>query len=210
MKNLIIILSTFFIIGCSSTELVNNWKNPEFDTFTPSKILIVGMTSNEEARQKFEQRLKQKLESKKINAIASYEVFEKDMITNRKTQSDLIILEKKLVKEGFDSVLITKILGVEDRTAFFNRYNDDISLGFKDDYYNNQDIFFTKNYYDEYQVYHAETSLYCICIDQERTLIWKGYIDIIDPSSIKGTVKDYINSVLYILEKQRVLLTTDR
>ena len=33
---------------------------------------------------------------------------------------------------------------------------------FREDYLSNQDIYYNADYYDQYMVYHAETSLYCI------------------------------------------------
>ncbi|WP_117883086.1 hypothetical protein [Aureibaculum luteum] len=205
MKNIISILLGFILVSCSSAELVNNWKNPDIDSFAPGKILIIGMTSNDEARQKFEEKLKQKYLSRGTEAVASYELFEESFMSFRRTEEDLISLEDSLIKDGFDSVLLTKVAGVEDRTAFFNKFDKDTNYGFKYDYYNNQEIYFNSNYYDEYKVYHVETSLYCICKGEERTLIWKGYIDIIDPNSIKETVKDYVNLVVFVLEEQNLI-----
>ncbi|MBJ2172884.1 hypothetical protein JBL43_01460 [Aureibaculum sp. A20] len=205
MKNIISILLGFMLVSCSSAELVNNWKNPDIDSFAPAKILIIGMTSNDEARQKFEEKLKQKYQSRGVEAVTSYELFEESLMSYRRSEDDLVMLEDSLIKDGFDSVLLTKVAGVEDRTAFFNKFDKDTNYGFKYDYYNNQEIYFNRNYYDEYKVYHVETSLYCICKTEERTLIWKGYIDIIDPNSINETVKDYINLVLFVLEEQNLI-----
>lgn len=209
MKIFISLLLGFLLFGCSSAELINNWKNPDIDSFSPSKILIVGITPNEEARQKFEQQLKQKFQTRDMEAVASYELFNDSLISNKISENDLIKLENRLAEDGFDSILLSKVVGVEDRVAFFNSYNKDIDYGFRDDYYRNQEIYFNKNYYDKFQVYHVESSLYCICLDEERTLIWKGYIDIIDPSSIKETVKDYINLVIFVLEEQNLIGETD-
>ena len=163
------------------------------------------MTSNDEARQKFEEKLKQKYQSRGVEAVTSYELFDESLMSYRRSEDDLIMLEDSLIKDGFDSVLLTKVAGVEDRTAFFNKFDKDTNYGFNYDYYNNQEIYFNRNYYDEYKVYHVETSLYCICKTEERTLIWKGYIDIIDPNSINETVKDYINLVLFVLEEQNLI-----
>ena len=157
MKKIISILLGFILVSCSSAELVNNWKNPDIDSFAPAKILIIGMTSNDEARQKFEEKLKQKYQSRGVEAVTSYELFDESLMSYRRSEDDLIMLEDSLIKDGFDSVLLTKVAGVEDRTAFFNKFDKDTNYGFKYDYYNNQEIYFNRNYYDEYIVYHVET-----------------------------------------------------
>ncbi len=207
MKNLLSILLIFILISCSSTQLVNNWKNPDIDTFEPTKILIVGMTSNKSARKKFEKQFKEEYLSRGIEAVTSLEMFGKSFVEDRKSEAALKEMESKLTNGGFNSILFTKVIGVEDKILFSEEYNDfkNTHRRFRDDYYDNQDIYYNRDYYQKYKVYHAETSLYCICSEKERELIWKGYIDIIDPGSVKATIDDYINLVLFVLEEQQLI-----
>ena len=44
-------------LGCSSASLVENWKNPDIVLFDAQKVLIVGMTQNQNARESFEAKL---------------------------------------------------------------------------------------------------------------------------------------------------------
>ena len=204
---LIIVLLFILFSGCSSTQLVNQWKNPEIETFETSKILIVGMTSNKSARKKFEKKLKEEYEARGIEAVSSLDLFEKSFTQDKRSEEELERIENQLLEQGFNSIIFSKVIGVEDKITFSEEYGDfeNINRDFKDDYYLNQDIFYNRKYYDKYKVYHAETSLYCICSEKERDLIWKGYIDIIDPGSIKETVDDYINLVLFVLDEQHLI-----
>ena len=59
MKRSIVWIFGLLFVSCISTELVDYWKNPEFDSYHPNKILVVGITPNIEARQEFEKKLKQ-------------------------------------------------------------------------------------------------------------------------------------------------------
>jgi len=210
MKHLLFLIAIFLLMGCSTTQLVNSWKNPEVENFEPSKIFIVGMTSNKKARQKFENRLKEEYLSRGTEAVTSLELFGKSFAKEKKSEEALKKIENKLLDEGFGSVLFTKIIGVEDKIMFSEAYSDfeNTHRGFKDDYFINQDIYHNRKYYDKYKVYHAETSLYCICPEEASELIWKGYIDIIDPNSIKETVDDYINLVLFVLEEEQLIPKT--
>lgn len=206
--NYLLILLLFVVLtGCSSTQLVNQWKNPNIESFEASKILVVGMTSNKSARKKFEKKLKEEYLARGIEAVGSLELFEKSFTQEKRSEEELSQIENILLEQGFNSILFTKVMGVEDRITFSEEYGDfdNTARDFKDDYYINQDIYYNRKYYDKFKVYHAETALYCICSEKERDLIWKGYIDIIDPSSVKETVDDYINLVLYILEEQHLL-----
>ncbi len=207
MKNLTSLLLVFVLVSCSSTQLVNNWKNPDIDTFEPTKILIVGMTSNKSARKKFEKQFKEEYLSRGIEAVTSLEMFGKSFTEGEKTEAALKEMENKLINDGFNSILFTKVIGVEDKIIFSEEYGDfeNTHRRFRDDYYMNQDIYYNRKYYEKYKVYHTETSLYCVCSEKERELIWKGYIDIIDPGSVKGTIDDYINLVLFVLEEQQLI-----
>jgi len=193
--------------SCTSTHLIKEWKNPTIDTLYVSKILIVGMTSNLEARKKFEKLLKKEYEAKGIEAVMSLELFDPSFTTEKKSPAELKAIENQLTSNFFDAVLFTKVVGVEDKVDYSITYKDEkyLDIKFKEDYYSNQEIYYNPKYYSKYKVYHAETSLYCICSTKDRELIWKGYIDIIDPTSIGETVNDYINLLLLTLENQNLI-----
>jgi len=72
-----------------------------------------------------------------------------------------------------------------------------------------QDVFYNPDYYTEFKVYHAETSMYCICPTEDRELIWKGYIDIVDPESADKTINNYVNLIIAILEEEQLVNPKD-
>lgn len=194
-------------ISCSSTQLVEQWKNPTIDSLYVSKILIVGMTPNLEARKKFEKLLKEEYTAKGIEAVMSLEIFDPSFTTDKKSYAELKVIENILTANFFDAVLFTKIVGTKTQKVYSETYKNKKSLDirFQEDYYNHQEILYNPKYYDEYKIYRAETSLYCICPTKDRELVWKGSIDIIDPTSIDKTVNDYVNLLLLVLEEQQLL-----
>jgi RNA polymerase subunit RPABC4/transcription elongation factor Spt4 len=207
MKRFIVLAVGLILVGCSTTDLVDNWKNPEIDSYQSYKVLIAGMTSNIEARQKFEKQLKEEYEARGVEAVMSLELFDPSFRTEKMTEDELKVLENDLINDGFDTVLFTKVIGVEDKIMYKINYDgyDETYRKFKEDYLMNQDIFYNPDYYEEYTVFHAETSMYCICPTKDRELIWKGYIDIIDPESIDETVNDYVRLVIAVLEEQQLI-----
>ncbi|TGV04325.1 hypothetical protein [Flavivirga rizhaonensis] len=207
MKFINTILLCLLVICCSTTELIENWKNPDIDSYSPNKVLLVGMTSNIEARQQFEKQLQDEYAYRGIESVMSLELFEPSFTTEKKTEEELKTLEIKLINDGFDTVLFTKVIGVEDKIAYKKNYDDYDSTyrKFSDDYLKYQDAFYNPDYYEEYTVYHTETSMYCICPTKDRELIWKGYIDVMDPQSIHETVNDYVRLVIVVLEEQQLI-----
>ncbi|MGB5386039.1 MAG: hypothetical protein WBN20_04575 [Eudoraea sp.] len=205
--NKALILVALLFMGCSSAELVDNWKNPDIVIFDANKVLIVGMTSNSKAQKEFETKMKKHFSNRGVEAMRSLDVFDVEFTDSERSEEELDEVEQSLLDKDFDAILFTKILGSENKESFrkemtdINRYHDK----FKDDYLSHQDIYYDENYYDEYKVYHAETSLYCICVGKERELIWRGIIDITDPSNIKSVIDDYIELVVLAMEEQDLI-----
>lgn len=203
MRRSIIIIAVLVLFSCNTTQLTDTWKNPEITTYEPSKILVVGLTSNLEARQNFENKLKTELQSRGIEAVSSLDIFKSEKMT----ENDLLELENNLINSGFDTVLFSKIIGVEDKIVYRKTYDgyDETYSKFREDYLKYQDVYYNPDYYNEYTVYHAETALYCICPSKDRELIWKGYIDIVEPESANKTINNYVNLVILILEEEQLI-----
>lgn len=206
MKNTILFI-VFILMGCSDIALVENWKNPDIVLFDAYKVLVVGMTPNEDVRIDFETKLKKKFDEWNIEAMRSIDVFDVSFTDSRKSEEELDNVERSLLDKGFDAILFTKITGSEDRQTLLKSISDLNNHGgrFQDDYSSHQDIYYDTNYYDKFTVYHAETSLYCICEDKDRALIWRGSIDIMDPKKIEKTVDHYVKLVVMAMEEQDLI-----
>lgn len=206
MKKLLF-LSTILLLGCSSAELVENWKDPDTVIFNASKVLLVGMTYNQEARVAFESRLKNEFDLREVESMRSVDVFDVNFTDTKRTEKELDAVEQSLLDKDFDAILFTKIVGSETRQSFKKNVNDFYKnrYGFNEDYRRHQEIYYDEAYYESFTVYHAETSLYCICAGKERSLIWRGSIDIIDPQDIERTIDDYVKLVVLAMEDQDLI-----
>ena len=196
------------LMGCSSSELVENWKNPDIETFEAQKVLVIGISPDDSDRKTFERKLTSELKKNGVNAVRSLDFFEESFTTSPKTEEEMMSLESQLIEKGFDAILLSKVLGVEDKVTVVKAYRnlDKTFRNFRDDYYENQEIFYDEDYYSAYQIFHAESSLYCICPDKERELIWKGSIDITEPENIKKAVNDYVKVLVWALKGQQLLI----
>ncbi|HEA19823.1 MAG TPA: hypothetical protein ENH87_02765 [Pricia antarctica] len=206
MKKLIS-FALLIIFGCSDTALVENWKNPDIVLFDAYQVLIVGMTQNEDVRTDFETKLKKEFDERDVEAMRSSDVFDVSFTDSRKSEEELDLVEQSLLDKGFDAILFTKITGSENRESFRKSIAEwsNYRGRFRDDYLSHQSIYYDTDYYDKFTVYHAETSLYCICEGKERALIWRGSIDITDPKNIKRAVDDYVKLVVTAMEEQDLI-----
>ncbi|MCJ7465601.1 MAG: hypothetical protein MUO53_02790 [Maribacter sp.] len=201
---LIVILTA---LGCNSAELVDNWKNPDIVIFNANKVLLVGMTHKEDARVEFETKLKKEFDDRGIEAMRSIDLFDVDFTRSARTEKELDKVESQLLEKDFDAILITKIIGTESRESFRKTAADLYNYhgGFKEDYRQHQDVYYDSDYYEKYTVYHAETSLYCLCEGKDRSLIWRGNIDILDPEDMNKTIDDYVKLVVMAMEEQDLI-----
>ncbi|MEM8507233.1 MAG: hypothetical protein AAF717_05355 [Bacteroidota bacterium] len=206
MRN-ILLLALILLTSCSSTSLVTNWKNPEHVIFHANKVLIVGMTQDESSREQFETKLQKEFTKRKVASFRSIDLFDIAFTSSEKSEEELSDIEQQLLDKDFDAILFTKITGSENRTTLRKRISDvDHFINtFRDDYLEYQPIYYDKDYYEEFTIYQAETSLYCICVDKERELIWRGNIDVMDPRNIERSIRDYIKLVVFALEEQDIL-----
>jgi hypothetical protein len=211
MKKLLIVLLVF-IFSCSSAELVENWKNPDIVLFDANKVLLIGMTNNDEARVNFENKMKKEFDNRGVEAMRSLDIFDVNFTDTKRTDKELDAVEESLLDKDFDAILFTKIIGSENRQSFRKTMNQLYNSrdGFNEDYRRHQDIYYDDEYYENYTVYNAETSLYCICSGKERSLIWRGSIDVMDPRDIEKTVDDYVKLVVLAMEEQDLIFRKEK
>ena len=208
MKNLfVVILLTTLLYSCSSTQLVNNWKDPDTVLFHAYKVLIVGMTENETVREDFENKLKAAFDKRDVEAVRSLDLFDVQFTTAKQSEKQLSEVEGQLLDKDFDAILFTKVIGSEDkRTLRAKLSNVDRYLNtFQDDYLRHQGIYYEDDYYETFTVFHAETALYCICVGKERQTIWKAGIDITDPQNFQKSIDDYVKLVILAMEEQDLI-----
>lgn len=206
------LLLTFIVLtGCAATQLVNSWKNPDIVIFDAYKVLIVAMIQNPEARTDFETRMKKEFTKRGVEAVRSIDLFDVAFIDASRSEQELSEVEDQLLDKDFDAILFTKVTGSENRQTFRKKIAelDSYYYRFRDDYLSNQRIYFDKDYYEDYTVYHAETSLYCICVGKERELIWKGDIDVTDPTNINKTINEYIKLVVLAMKEQDIIFRNE-
>ncbi|WP_298794001.1 hypothetical protein [uncultured Allomuricauda sp.] len=207
MKTKLIIVCVLILSGCSSTRLVSTWKNPDIVLFDAYKVLVVGMAQDENVRVEFETRLKERLNNKGIEAMRSVDLFDVQFTSSKKSEEELSAVEEQLLDKGFDAILFTKVVGTENKRTFRERMRNLNSMytNFSYDYLDHQDIYYDSGYYETFNIYQTETSLYCICVDKERELIWRGNIDVSEPVNMDKTIDAYIKLIAEKMQEQEVL-----
>lgn len=207
MKLFYSIVALCLFASCSSTRMIDSWKNREYANYQPNKVLIVGITGHLTARKIFEQRLKDKLFNEGIDAVESSVVFEEGFIDSKQTEEQIDLEVERLVNDGYDSILVSAVKGIDNEISYsgnkfltgyywhhFGRY-----------YYLYQNVYFEPGYYNNYKVYHIEASLYNIKTNNGKSLIWVASYNVVDPIDINSTVNDYVKAIVKSLKKESLI-----
>ena len=187
MKKLVLIIGFLVLTSCSSTRFIDSWKNPEIISFKPEKVLVFGMTDNLTARKIFEENLKNEFVKRNMNAIESNEILDDTFTGSKKSEQEINEMIKEISKDGFDAVVITAVKGIDEKIGYNDDYN---TLGFRWShfghyYYEYQDIYYSPRYYETYNIYHVETSIYFLNDSENKSLVWVGALDLVNPNKIK-------------------------
>lgn len=208
MKKIIFTIVLVILYSCSSTHFVDSWRNNEVATFKPNKLLIIGITDNLTARKIFEERLKNEFVKRDIKAFESTKVFNGVFSDSKKSEAEIDAMKEELISDGYDAVIVTAVIGVVNKRQYRSGYytfGPNLWYRFGPYYYRYQDIYFTPEYYEDYQVYNVETSIYNLKKEEGKSLVWVGAFKIVDPSSITETVGDYVQKIVEKLEEERLI-----
>lgn len=198
---------TMALSSCSTSRLVDEYVNPEMPNFQANKVLVVGLTPDNDLQRQFEYSLVQALEAEDVIAVKSVDYFGSTVNENIQFEDNLANIKKELLIAGFDAVLFSKVTGQESKVTIAQSYRNITKSfeSFKDYYYKNRPVYGTEQM-EDFAVYNTETSLYCLCPEKERDLIWRGKIDIVDPPATTKTIRDYVKTLVRTLKRNSLLI----
>jgi len=195
------------LFGCSSSRLVDEYRDTETPNFQANKVLVVGLTPDEGLQRQFEYSLQQALEKEDVIAVKSVDYFKSTFFEDNQTEENLKNIENELLTAGFDAVLFSKVTGQESMVTIAQSYRN-LTKSFESfsDYYKENRPVYGNEQSEDYPVYNTETSLYCLCPGKERELIWRGKIDIVNPPGAASTIRDYVKTIVKTLKRNNLLI----
>ena len=186
-------------LGCSSTRLIHQWENPQYVPAGFNRILVIGVSRQPGLRRTFEDTFAARLEAEGVGAVPSHLLIPED------GQVPETRLQEAVERAGADSVLITRLVRVEQRTEVSPGYYAPVpALGFGVyPWYSGAWL----GYYEpprvyQYDVYISETSLYDVGRNQ---LVWSGTVQTRSPSNLDREIRRYVDTVIKALKKEQVL-----
>lgn len=195
MKKIQYILFIFFIVfinSCSSTQIVNSWRDPDKHIHAGDwkKVLVVALLRNETNRRRTEDEMVKYLHGK---GVTSY-----SYLGEKFNRNDEEALRSKIKNDGFDAAITMRLIDVDKEKIFvpeqhymYPMYYSDFSRY----YFRNWMYYTTPGYYTITKKFIIETVIYSI---QDDKIIWSGITETYDPEGVERLT----NEIAYAIRKK--------
>jgi hypothetical protein len=188
------------MVGCASSELVDIWSDPSFNSPCLNKMLVISVSKNSTHRRIWEDAFSAELAKYNVAATSSYRLFP-DAVPD--TNQVIRIVQSN----GFDGILVTHRLPSEANPQYvqgymgqeqYTRYAGRIS-GFVP-YYRNV---WHAGYVDSQKVDMRAIDVWAT--KNEGQMIWGATSKTPEPSSVQEDRPEIVKLVMSELTKQRII-----
>lgn len=204
LLSITIALLLSFALSCGTkTQIASRWRSPEYKGGPMHKILVIGVAKTSTARRNYEDRFAAALRESGADAVASYQFLPTDeRLTNEQ-------LAEILGRDGFDGVLVTRLLGVKENTTYVPpsshvvpSYRGGYGYGYYGYYGRSYDVIHSPGYTRTETVVRLETRLWNVADSQ---LAWGIISETFDPTSVKDGTKSVTDKLIKQLAKDGLL-----
>lgn len=208
----ILAIITISFQSCSSVKVRDSWKSDHIGNIKDNKFLVIARTDDTQARVAFENEIVKQMQSKGLNAVASFAKFG-DMQPDKKITEDSEKKAESIIKsEGFDGVVLTVLKDFEQETRVqthggyyaggnYAGYYPPYYGGFYGYYYNPLSYSTMGNYVPETRttqrskVYILETTVYDLKESGENQLVAVITSEIDNPETASEAAKNYVKEI---------------
>ena|SRR5882724_9539047 len=185
MKKLLpLFLVVALFISCEpSTKIVKSWHDPNtsVDIKSINKILVIGLIKDPSARRIVEDKL---VSVMKVKGVQSYNYLTEDMTKD----DDNGKLNQKLKSDGFNGVLIMRLLDVDKETTYVPGSSTGPMYGSYYGYYRYAaPMYYNPGYYKTDKNFIVETTVYTTIPDK---LVWSGTTKTVNPENFDKAIED--------------------
>lgn len=188
IKSLSALCLIVIMFACSpATKLEKSWADPSFNAATMkpfTKVLIVAPLKDASSQRIAEDKIKAQL--KPGVGVQSYTYL-------KSTDTDQKLVSEKLVKDGFDGVIVMSLKKIEQSTTYVPGSSYGGWYGYRS---------YSPGYYSEDQTFKVETNFYSITEDK---LLWSGTTSTLNPTSLDKSMDQIIYTIKYELQKKGFL-----
>jgi len=188
--------------ACAGTKWVNTWTEPAAAGRAPlKKVLVIGMSADMANRRAFEDAMTASLQGYKVQATPSSQVLPEGQVTED-------VLRAKVKEGGYDGVLITRLVSVDEQTDYVPPSTGVVAGGYGwGPYYGAYGGWYGTVYSPGYlvntTVVRLQSRLWVA--EGEGKPVWTGVSESVDPSEVKSLSKEISFMVAKELDKHGLI-----
>ncbi len=202
-KTLIFLVAASALAACSATKtsIPLSWRNPAVEQATFKKLFVIGVGENDGGRRLFEDTFAKSLSEQGAAAQASWGLLPQ---STRLSEEQI----RGAIEGGnFDGVLITRLLGVDERQEYVppSTYAVPSSYhgyGYYGYYGASYDVVHQPGYFKTNTVFRVETNLYAV---SNSELVWSGQSETLNPESLSDVIESMTAAVAKKLKAEKLI-----
>lgn len=197
MRLILIGISALFFVACGpSTHIVNSWRDPStvIDTANIHQFVVAALLKNPTIRRQVEDDMAARFPGK---AVQSY----KELGDGALNEDDEMY-NQKLKKDGFDGVVLMRLVDVNRSTRYVPGSNSPYYMSWGRYWRYSWTGFYDPGYYTTDKSYDVEVTVYSLKKDK---LIWTANTTTINPASRDELFSDVSKVVLQRMQKEGFL-----
>jgi len=195
-------LAMLLTAACTSTSLVNMWRDPAYPRQPLHSILVVTLRKDPATRRVWEDDFVAALKSAGVSATASYSIFPD-------AAPDTAALTASVRRRGFDAVLVAHQLPTNTETRYVPGYLSNEPVTFLSPWTGHYFTYFTDVYSPGYRetdrIVRYETEVFMT--GGAGRLIWSGATESLNPSSATQVHQEITKVIVPALVKSGVMQT---
>jgi len=181
----------------ATTNLTGMWEEPGLAPGAFKKVLIIGLSENEGKRRAFESEMQKQFEAKGVQSVASVQYMPLNVEMNAET------LKQYFGDMGIDAVLVSRLVGVDQKTEYSPGYTYAVPSGYYNGFYGYYNtswgVVSSPGYLSTYEVANIETNLYRV---SDTKLVWSGVSETFDYADAMDGIRSFSATVVPQLVKK--------
>ena len=181
----------------TKTQVSKKWLSPDYKGGPMHRILVVGVAETPLGRRAYEDRLAEALRAGGADAVSSYQLLpSRDRLTKE-------ALEGVVRREGFDGVIVTRLLEVAEETTYVPPSSRVVpSAGYYGYYGRHYDVVHTPGYTRTTEIVRLETRLWNA---DDSQLVWGITSETFDPTSTTDAIASVTKKLVEKLSENGLL-----
>lgn len=199
----VVMTAVLAMVACheAKTSIPLSWRNPGFEDAFFQDIFVIGVAQNDGARRRFEDAFTQELQARGAQAQASWTLLpQSEQLTEAQIRG-------AIGGKGFDAVLITRLLGVEQEQEYVKGKSYVVpTTNYGYSYYGYYGTSYATvhepGYFENHTTVRLETNLYSVATGD---LVWSGQTETTDPESVNALIGSMTKAVTKQLQEEKLI-----